>query len=69
LRLRTSDKIAMIDIDLWDLVEPYSALPANLIAVFHQQSNEEKWEADDQHYSENDPAAGADLLERVGTMR
>lgn len=47
------------------LIEPYSALTTHLISVFHQQSNEEKRKADDQHYSENDPAPGTDLLERV----
>ena len=50
------------------LIEPYSALTAHLIGVFHQQSNEEKRKADQQHYSENDPAPGTDLLERVGAM-
>jgi hypothetical protein len=50
------------------LIEPQSALPADLIGVFHQQSNEEKRKADQQHYSENNPATGADLLERVRAL-
>jgi len=59
----------LADYDLENqLIEPYSALTAHLIGIFHQQSNEEKRKADDQHYSENDPAPGTDLLERVGAI-
>jgi len=43
-------------------------LPADLIGVFYQEANEEKRKADQQHYSEDDPAAGADLLERMRAL-
>jgi hypothetical protein len=50
------------------LIEPQSALPADLIGVFHQQSNKKERKANEQHNGENYPAAGADLLERVRAL-
>src|SRR5258705_522380 len=51
---RQPSKPLMIDSDLVrNLVEPYTALAANLISVFHQKPDEEKREADQQHYREN----------------
>ncbi len=69
LYCRQPSKPAMITSDPSKIsIESDATLPANLISVLHQESDKEKREAYQEHYRENDPAAGANPLERVRAM-
>lgn len=59
---------ALLSTDYAASVESDPALRAGLVILFHEETDPEKGKTDQEHYGEDDPAAGADLATCVGRL-